>query len=162
MCDLVVPVPLVMPPIWEITYEINLIDLDIRLVYHLPRCLDMLCPELIEKYTKAPFPDQDVICNDVAQAKFHMKLDMSDTYKQICIKESDMPKTIFATICGTFMSHIMQLLKKYISYTFYFHLRFNTAYIILNIFIQSFLMTPQLMTFITEVWLPFIFHSLLY
>jgi hypothetical protein len=42
---LVVPGPLVMPPIWEITHEINLIDLNIRLVYHLPRCPDILHPE---------------------------------------------------------------------------------------------------------------------
>ena len=30
-----------------------------------------------------PFPDQDFICLDVAQAKYHSKIDLSDTYEQV-------------------------------------------------------------------------------
>ena len=30
-----------------------------------------------------PFPDQDMICNDVARAPYHTKLDMSDAYEQV-------------------------------------------------------------------------------
>ena len=32
-----------------------------------------------------PFPDQDIICNDMARAAYQSKLDMSEAYKQICI-----------------------------------------------------------------------------
>ena len=31
------------------------------------------------------FPDQDIICNDMARAAYCSKLDMSKAYKQICI-----------------------------------------------------------------------------
>src|ERR1700677_1234182 len=54
------------------------------------------------------FPDQDVIRHNVARAKFWTKLDMSDVYEQICIKDSDVVKTVFATIYGTFVSYVMQ------------------------------------------------------
>ncbi|KAF8240538.1 hypothetical protein L208DRAFT_1232345 [Tricholoma matsutake] len=30
-----------------------------------------------------PFPDQDLICLDVAQAKYHSKIDLSDAYEQV-------------------------------------------------------------------------------
>src|ERR1700720_1586925 len=55
-----------------------------------------------------PFPDQEQIRNDVAQGKYQSKIDMSNTYKQIHVKPSDMWKTAFATIYGTFVSHTMQ------------------------------------------------------
>ena len=55
-----------------------------------------------------PLPDQDVICLDVARAKIHSKIDLSDVYEQVCIVPSDVHKTAFATIYGTFMSNIMQ------------------------------------------------------
>src|ERR1700677_4278125 len=148
-----VPVPLVMPPVREISHEINLIDLDLKPSYHLPKCPDMLRKELIQKidwYTAAgwwkcanvpsaapmicvykkdrhlrtiidgckcnnntikdvtPLPDQDTIRHDVARAKVRMKLDMSNAYEKICIRDSDVVKTVFATIYGTFVSYVMQ------------------------------------------------------
>src|SRR5271154_1296653 len=33
---------------------------------------------------------------------------MSNTYEQICIKDSDVMKTVFATIYGTFVSYVIQ------------------------------------------------------
>ena len=54
--NLTVPVPLVMPPVREISHEINLIDLDLKPSYHLPKCPDALREELIQKidwYTAA-------------------------------------------------------------------------------------------------------------
>jgi hypothetical protein len=55
-----------------------------------------------------PLPDQDLIRLDVARAKICSKIDLSDVYKQIHIIPSDMPKTAFMTIYGTFASNIMQ------------------------------------------------------
>jgi hypothetical protein len=55
-----------------------------------------------------PLPDQDLIRLDVARAKIRSKIDLSDTYEQVCIVPSDVPKTTFATIYGMFASNIMQ------------------------------------------------------
>src|ERR1700722_3482531 len=55
-----------------------------------------------------PFPDQEQIRNDVAQGKYRSKIDMSNAYKQIRVELSDVWKTAFATIYGTFVSHTMQ------------------------------------------------------
>src|SRR6266481_9674257 len=55
----------------------------------------------------SPFPDQDMICNDVACAPYRSKLDMLEAYKQICIVPEDVHKTTFATIFGTFVSQVM-------------------------------------------------------
>src|SRR4030095_13736099 len=52
-----------------------------------------------------PFPDQDMIRNEVAKAKFRSKLDMSDAYEQIRIEPEDVWKTAFSTITGTLVSH---------------------------------------------------------
>jgi hypothetical protein len=54
------------------------------------------------------FPNQNAICNNHVQARFCMKLDMFNAYEQIHMKESDVPKMAFETICGTFVSCIMQ------------------------------------------------------
>jgi hypothetical protein len=56
-----------------------------------------------------PLPDQERIRNDVAQAKFRSKLDMSDAYEQIRIVDEDVHKTSFATIFGTYQSKVMQI-----------------------------------------------------
>jgi hypothetical protein len=53
-------------------------------------------------------PDQDLIQLDIARAKIRSKINLSDAYEQVCIVPSDMPKTAFATIYGTFASNIMQ------------------------------------------------------
>jgi hypothetical protein len=55
-----------------------------------------------------PLPDQDLICLDVARAKIHSKIDFSDVYEQICMEPSDVHKTAFATVYGTYVSNVMQ------------------------------------------------------
>jgi hypothetical protein len=55
-----------------------------------------------------PLPDQDLIRLDVARAKIRSKIDLSDAYEQVCIVPSDVPKTAFTTIYGTFASNVMQ------------------------------------------------------
>ena len=55
-----------------------------------------------------PFPDQDQIRMDVALCRYWTKIDMSNAYEQIHIKEEDIWKTAFATPLGTFVSHVMQ------------------------------------------------------
>jgi hypothetical protein len=55
-----------------------------------------------------PFPDQEEIRNDVAYAKYQSKINMSNTYEQIHVEPSDMWKTAFSTVYGTFLSHTMQ------------------------------------------------------
>jgi RNase H-like domain found in reverse transcriptase/Reverse transcriptase (RNA-dependent DNA polymerase)/Integrase zinc binding domain len=55
-----------------------------------------------------PFPDQEQIRNDVARAKYRSKIDMSDAYEQIRVEPSDVWKTAFSTVYGTFLSHTMQ------------------------------------------------------
>ena len=56
-----------------------------------------------------PFPDQDIIHNDMARAAYWSKLDMSKAYEQICIILEHIPKTVFATVLGTFRSQVMQM-----------------------------------------------------
>jgi len=54
-----------------------------------------------------PLPDQEVICEDVARAKYRSKIDLTDAYKQVCVHVEDVEKNTFATITGMFMSHVM-------------------------------------------------------
>ena len=56
----------------------------------------------------SPFLDLDTIQHDVACAAYRSKLDMSEAYEQICIRNEDVPKTAFTTIFGTFVSQVMQ------------------------------------------------------
>jgi len=55
-----------------------------------------------------PFPNQEQIRMDVAKGKYQSKIDMSDAYEQIRVEPSDVWKTAFATVYGTFVSHTMQ------------------------------------------------------
>ena len=55
-----------------------------------------------------PLPDQEVIWEDVAWAKFQSKIDLSDMYEQVHVRPEDIDKTAFATITWTYISHIMQ------------------------------------------------------
>src|ERR1700676_3029608 len=55
-----------------------------------------------------PFPDQEQIRHDVARAKYRSKINMSNAYEQIRVEPSDVWKTAFTTIYGTFVSHTMQ------------------------------------------------------
>ena len=52
----------------------------------------------------SPFLDQDTIRHDVECAAYRSKLDMSEAYEQIRVRNGDIPKTAFATIFGTFVS----------------------------------------------------------
>ena len=54
-----------------------------------------------------PFPDQDIICNDMARAAYCSKLDMSEAYEQIHIVPEHVYKMVFATVLGTFRSQVM-------------------------------------------------------
>jgi hypothetical protein len=55
-----------------------------------------------------PFPDQDIIHQDMAKARFRSKLDMSDAYEQIRVVPDDMWKTAFSTIDRTYVSNVVQ------------------------------------------------------
>ena len=55
-----------------------------------------------------PFPDQDMIRNDVARAPFRSKLDMSDAYEQVRVEPNDVKNTAFCTVVGTYLSHVVQ------------------------------------------------------
>ena len=55
-----------------------------------------------------PFPDQDMIRNEVARAPFRSKIDLSDAYEQIRNNPDHVERTAFATIIGTFVSQVMQ------------------------------------------------------
>jgi hypothetical protein len=55
-----------------------------------------------------PLPDQDVIRNAVAAAKYRSKMDLSNAYESIRVEPSDVHKTAFATVYGVFVSNVMQ------------------------------------------------------
>ena len=56
-----------------------------------------------------PFPDQDIIRNDMARVAYCSKLNMSEAYEQICIVLEHIHKTAFTTVLGTFRSQVMQM-----------------------------------------------------
>ena len=55
-----------------------------------------------------PLPDQEAVRNDVACANFHMKIDLSDAFEQICVQPEHEAHTVFATIYGNMYSRTMQ------------------------------------------------------
>ena len=55
-----------------------------------------------------PFPDQDQIRMDVARGKYCSKINLSDAYEQVRVEPSEVWKTAFATVYGTFQSNVMQ------------------------------------------------------
>lgn len=55
-----------------------------------------------------PLPDQEVIREDIARARYRSKIDLADAYKQVRVRLQDVDKTAFATIAGTYISKIMQ------------------------------------------------------
>jgi Reverse transcriptase (RNA-dependent DNA polymerase) len=56
-----------------------------------------------------PFPDQDIIGNDIACTAYRTKLDMSEAYEQIHVDPAHVSKTAFAMILGTFRGQVMQM-----------------------------------------------------
>jgi hypothetical protein len=54
--DLIGPIPLELPPLWEVNHDIYLIDESRTIKHRYAKCPDYLCPELlkkVEKYTAA-------------------------------------------------------------------------------------------------------------
>ena len=49
-----------------------------------------------------PFPDQDAIHHDIAQATFRSKLDMTEAYQQMRIRPEDVGKTTFSQYSAHF------------------------------------------------------------
>ena len=56
-----------------------------------------------------PFPDQDIIRNNMARVAYRSKLNMSEAYKQICIVPEHIHKMVFDTVLGMFRSQVMQM-----------------------------------------------------
>ncbi len=73
-------------------------------------CMVVDCHQQNKNMVKdvTPMPDQDNIQEDVAHAKYRLKIDLSDAYKQVHIVASDVWKTAFSMVWGTYISHIMQ------------------------------------------------------
>lgn len=55
-----------------------------------------------------PFLDQEQIQMDVAQAKYCLKIDLSDACEKIRVEPNDIWKTVFSNIFGTFLSNKIQ------------------------------------------------------
>jgi hypothetical protein len=56
-----------------------------------------------------PFPDQDIIRNDISCATYQTNCNMSEAYEQIRMDLAHVSKAAFATILGTFQSQVMQM-----------------------------------------------------
>lgn len=55
-----------------------------------------------------PMPDQDVIRQDCAAAKYRSKIDLTNAFEQLRIVEKDVHKSAFTTIQGTMVSNVGQ------------------------------------------------------
>ena len=55
-----------------------------------------------------PLPNQDIIREAVASHKYVSVIDISDAYEQLRIVPEDVPKTLFASLLGTFVSNVLQ------------------------------------------------------
>ena len=53
-------------------------------------------------------PNQNLIRESVASHKFTSIIDISDVYEQLHIILEDVPKTLFSSPLGTFVSHVLQ------------------------------------------------------
>jgi len=49
-----------------------------------------------------------VIREDVARGRYRSKIDLADAYEQVRVEPRDVPKTLFATIMGTYHSNVVQ------------------------------------------------------
>ena len=86
------------------TYAVSTIE-----KWYIKNCVQSATAEQEYMERVMPFPDQDTICHDIAQAKFRSKLDMTKAYEQTCIRPEDVGKTTFSTKFGTFQSQVMQM-----------------------------------------------------
>jgi len=55
-----------------------------------------------------PLPDQELIREDVAWARYRSKIDLADAYEQVWVRPEDVHKMAFATITGTYVSNLVQ------------------------------------------------------
>ena len=55
-----------------------------------------------------PLPDQEIIWEDVANARFKSKIDLADAYEQVRVEPRDVPNTLFTTVMGTYNSNVVQ------------------------------------------------------
>jgi len=55
-----------------------------------------------------PLPDQELIREDVAQARYRSKINLVDAYEQVRVRPEDVHKTAFTTITGTYVSNVVQ------------------------------------------------------
>jgi hypothetical protein len=55
-----------------------------------------------------PLPNQDLIREAVASHKYVLVINISDAYEQLHIVPEDVPKTLFSSLLGTFVSNILQ------------------------------------------------------
>jgi hypothetical protein len=55
-----------------------------------------------------PLPNQDMICKAVASHPFISIIDISDAYEQMHIIPEDVPKTLFSSPLGTYVSNVLQ------------------------------------------------------
>jgi hypothetical protein len=55
-----------------------------------------------------PLPDQEAIREDVARTRYRSKIDLANAYEQVRIEPKDVPKTVFSTIMGTYVSNVVQ------------------------------------------------------
>jgi hypothetical protein len=55
-----------------------------------------------------PLPNQDMIREAVASHPFISIIDISDVYEQMHIIPEDMPKTLFSSLLGTYVSNVLQ------------------------------------------------------
>jgi hypothetical protein len=55
-----------------------------------------------------PLPNQDLIREAVVSHKYVLVIDISNAYEQLCIVAEDVPKTLFLSPLGTFVSNILQ------------------------------------------------------
>jgi hypothetical protein len=55
-----------------------------------------------------PLPNQDMIREAVASHPFVLIIDISDVYEQMRIIPKDVPKTLFSSPLGTYISNVLQ------------------------------------------------------
>lgn len=55
-----------------------------------------------------PLPDQDIVRNAVAKAKFRSKIDMTDAFEQIRVIPEHELRSAFVSVLGTFVSRVIQ------------------------------------------------------
>lgn len=77
--DLFGPIPLVLPPFWEVNHHIPLIEPDKKIQYHMPRCPDALkglLTEKIEHYVKVVWWEPTVAWQAIPTLCLHKQVFM--------------------------------------------------------------------------------------